>query len=196
MIINIKLFITTAQAKFVFISGRELYDAYLADLSDRDFAISSIFTGVINVDSFLTPEGGQTDVRSMSEWYIANRLLPDDWLRTKEKENATDNWTLKKEMPSLKWYYEYLITECKNDARDAAYIIGFLHIFAAYLTHISNGSPKKIFLYFDKFVKRNIDSVSSTNWNDVCEVGLPNTFEKRKHRHKDTAQVLWFDQTG
>lgn len=195
LLANIKLFITTAQAKFVFISGRELYDAYLADLSDRDFAISSIFTGVINVDSFLTPEGGQTDVRSMSEWYISNRLLPDDWLRNKGKENASDNWTLKKEMPSLKWYYEYLITECKNDARDAAYIIGFLHIFAAYLTHISNGSPKKIFLYFDKFVKRNIDSVSPTNWNDVCEVGLPSTIVKRKHRHNDAAQVLWFDQT-
>lgn len=195
LLANIKLFITTAQAKFVFISGRELYDAYLADLSDRDFAISSIFTGVINVDSFLTPEGGQTDVRSMSEWYISNRLLPDEWLRNKEKVNAYDNWTLKKEMPSLKWYYEYLITECKNDARDAAYIIGFLHIFAAYLTHISNGSPKKIFLYFDKFVKRNIDSVSPTNWNDVCEVGLPSTIVKRKHRHNDAAQVLWFDQT-
>lgn len=191
LLANIKLFITTAQSKFVFISGRELYDAYLADLSDRDFAISSIFTGVINVDSFLTPEGGQTDVRSMSEWYIANRLLPNEWLRNKERKNASDNWTLKKEMPSLKWYYEYLITECGDDNRDATYIIGFLHIFAAYLTHISNGSPKKIFLYFDKFVKRNIDCVPSTNWKDVCEVGIPNTI----NRYQDTAQVLWFDQT-
>lgn len=195
LLANIKLFITTARAKFVFISGRELYDAYLADLSDRDFSISSIFTGVINVDSFLTPEGGQTDVRSMSEWYIANRLLPNEWLRMKERQNAVENLTLKKEMPSLKWYYEYLITECKNDGRDAAYIIGFLHIFAAYLTHISNGSPKKIFLYFDKYVKQNIDSVPYTDWNDVCEVGQRTFIGKRKHHTKDTSQVLWFNQT-
>lgn len=195
LLANIKLFITTARAKFVFISGRELYDAYLADLSDRDFAISSIFTGVINVDSFLTPEGGQTDIRSMSEWYIANRLLPDDWLRKKEWQNASKNLTLKNEMPSLKWYYEYLMTECKNNGRDAAYIIGFLHIFAAYLTHISNGSPKKIFLYFDKYVKLNIDCIPYTDWNDVCEVGLKNYSSKRKHGLNDTTQVLWFDQT-
>ena len=79
LLANIKLFINNSNAKFIFISGRELYDAYLADLSDRDFAISSIFTGVLNADSFLTPEGGQTDVRSMSEWYIANRLIPYEW---------------------------------------------------------------------------------------------------------------------
>ena len=72
----------------MFISGRELYDAYLADLSDRDFAISSIFSGVINVDSFLTPEGGQTDVRSMSEWYITNRMIPRYWLEEMERKNA------------------------------------------------------------------------------------------------------------
>ena len=88
LLANIKLFVSTAKAKFVFISGRELYDAYLADLSDRDFAISSIFSGVLNVDSFLTPEGGQTDVRSMSEWYITNRLIPQQWLQQMEERNA------------------------------------------------------------------------------------------------------------
>lgn len=195
LLANIKLFITTAKAKFVFISGRELYDAYLADLSDRDFAISSIFTGVINVDSFLTPEGGQTDVRSMSEWYIANRLIPDEWLRMKEKKNASEYLTLKKEMPSLKWYYEYLITECQNNGRDAAYIIGFLHIFAAYLTHISNGSPKKIFLYFDKYVQLDNNCAPLTDWKDVCEVGLRKTLGRRRHRANNKTQVLWFNQT-
>ena len=194
LLANIKLFITTAKAKFIFISGRELYDAYLADLSDRDFSISSIFTGVINVDSFLTPEGGQTDVRSMSEWYISNRLLPAEWLYKKEKQNAKENRQLKIEKPSLKWYYEYLITECGNKNVDVAYIIGFLHVFAAYLTHISNGSPKKIFLYFDKYVKRNIDCDSFIDWKDVCEVGKIQKAQKGKFHLKKKEQVLWFDQ--
>ena len=52
LLANMKLFVSTAKAKFIFISGRELYDAYLADLSDREFAVSSIFSGVIYVDSF------------------------------------------------------------------------------------------------------------------------------------------------
>lgn len=192
LLANIKLFVSTARAKFVFISGRELYDAYLADLSDRDFAISSIFSGVINVDSFLTPEGGQTDVRSMSEWYITNRLIPRDWLEKTERKNAEgihgenerkDEWAvLKSEKPSLRWYYEYLVEvidgnnemgeeEKKKKYQDAMYVMVFLHTFAAYLTHISNGSPKKIFLYFDKYIRYAKDCLPMNDWNDVCSVG-------------------------
>lgn len=191
LLANIKLFVSTAKAKFVFISGRELYDAYLADLSDRDFAISSIFSGVINVDSFLTPEGSQTDVRSMSEWYITNRMIPHEWLEETEKKNAEGkhpndetsvDWAvLKSEKPSLRWYYEYLIDvidksevsdeEKKKRYRDASYVTGFLHTFAAYLTHISNGSPKKIFLYFDKYIRYAKDCLPMNDWDDMCTVG-------------------------
>ena len=191
LLANIKLFVSTAKAKFVFISGRELYDAYLADLSDRDFAISSIFSGVINIDSFLTPEGGQTDVRSMSEWYITNRMILRDWLEKTEKKNAEGihgdgeknvEWAaLKSERPSLRWYYEYLKEvidksdmsdeEKKGRYQDALYVTGFLHTFAAYLTHISNGSPKKIFLYFDKYIRYAKDCLPMNDWDDVCSVG-------------------------
>lgn len=191
LLANIKLFVSTAKAKFVFISGRELYDAYLADLSDRDFAISSIFSGVINVDSFLTPEGGQTDVRSMSEWYITNRMIPRYWLEEMERKNAEgihgndeknpELAVLKLEKPSLRWYYEYLKDvidkseigeeEKKKRYQDALYVTGFLHTFAAYLTHISNGSPKKIFLYFDKYIRYAKDCIPMNDWDDVCWVG-------------------------
>lgn len=182
LLANIKLFITTAKAKFVFISGRELYDAYLADLSDREFAISSIFSGVMNVDSFLTPERGQTDVRSMTELYIANRLIPPSWLKKKKQENEERTGVFKKEYPSFRWYYEYLLfdglEEKKKSTKDqreheAEYVIGFLHTFAAYLTHISNGSPKKIFLYFDKYLRKCSSEEPHTDWGDIIEIGKP-----------------------
>ena len=207
LLANIKLFVSTAKAKFVFISGRELYDAYLADLSDRDFAISSIFSGVINVDSFLTPEGGQTDVRSMSEWYITNRMIPRDWLEKTEKKNAEGihsngeknvEWAaLKSERPSLRWYYEYLKEvidksdisdeEKKKRYQDALYVTGFLHTFAAYLTHISNGSPKKIFLYFDKYIRYAKDCIPINDWDDICWVGEDKVDEDKEQR------VLFFE---
>lgn len=200
LLANIKLFVSTAKAKFIFISGRELYDAYLADLSDRDFAISSIFSGVINVDSFLTPEGGQTDVRSMSEWYIANRMIPREWLEETEKKNAegkhlkgekNNEWAvLKSERPSLRWYYEYLrevidrtekdVEKKKKKYQDAMYVTGFLHTFAAYLTHISNGSPKKIFLYFDKYIRYAKDCLPMNDWDDVCLVGEDKSDKEQK----------------
>lgn len=197
LLANIKLFVSSAKAKFVFISGRELYDAYLADLSDRDFAISSIFSGVINVDSFLTPEGGQTDVRSMSEWYITNRLLPYGWLRNRELRNAKEHSTLKKELPSLRWYYEYLIEKINENTdlsklqkqslhQDVNYVVGFLHTFAAYLTHISNGSPKKIYLYFEKNIRSAADAMPINDWSDDCVVGQ---VEQSSH----TQKVLYFD---
>ena len=198
LLANIKLFVSTARAKFVFISGRELYDAYLADLSDRDFAISSIFSGVLNVDSFLTPEGGQTDVRSMSEWYIANQLIPYGWLEKWEKKNAKECVTLKSEMPSLRWYYQYLIEEIDEREglsedektslrRDANYVVGFLHTFAAYLTHISNGSPKKIYLYFEKNIRKAVDCIPLNDWGDVCTVGKDCTSADKEQR------VLYFN---
>lgn len=196
LLANIKLFVSSAHAKFIFISGRELYDAYLADLSDRDFAISSIFSGVINVDSFLTPEGGQTDVRSMSEWYIANRLIPREWLEKWEEKNASENHVLKQEMPSLRWYYQYLIEDINSrkglteeERRqlmlDANYVVGFLHTFAAYLTHISNGSPKKIFLYFEKNIRKAQDCLQFIDWGDICTVG--------EDKEDEDQYVLYFD---
>ena len=199
LLANIKLFVSTAKSKFVFISGRELYDAYLADLSDRDFAISSIFSGVINVDSFLTPEGGQNDVRSMSEWYIANRLLPEEWLQARVLKNVREEKVLKKETPSLRWYYEYLINDIDNNThyndeekiklkRDANYVVGFLHTFAAYLTHISNGSPKKINLYFEKNIRKAVDCIPMNDWSDTCTVGADLT-----NKDKDQ-EVLFFDR--
>lgn len=33
---NLKFFTSTAKSKFIFIAGREMYDAYLADLTDRN----------------------------------------------------------------------------------------------------------------------------------------------------------------
>ena len=34
---QMKFFTSSSKAKFVFIAGRELYDAFLADVSDREF---------------------------------------------------------------------------------------------------------------------------------------------------------------
>lgn len=48
---NFKYLITTTKAKFIFIAGREMFDVSLADISDRNSVITSIFTKIIYVDS-------------------------------------------------------------------------------------------------------------------------------------------------
>jgi len=82
MLANMKFFVTTAKTKFIFIAGRELYDAFLADFSDREFAIGSIFNNVIYVDSFLSSNLSHKDISYMTEQFICKQLLPkpiDRW---------------------------------------------------------------------------------------------------------------------
>jgi hypothetical protein len=88
---NLKHFFTTARAKFIFIAGREMYDATLADISDRNYFLGSIFHDVIYVNSFLTedPEpinkerteqdrkNHQSYYHSMIEEFVCQFLMPD-----------------------------------------------------------------------------------------------------------------------
>lgn len=192
LLANMKLFISSVKAKCVFISGHELFDASMADLSDREFAINSIFNGVLNVSSFLTPEKGETDVSSMTELYVATMLIPEDYLVDKMNQNASKNHLLKEEQPSLRWYYEYLMdehvrrnygmTEEEAQWREAEirYAIEFLRYFTVFLSHISNGSPKKIATYFEKYIKTNYDAMRQFDWHDEIVVGVPSEKDVRK----------------
>lgn len=244
LLANMKLFITSVKAKCVFISGYELFDASLADLSDREFAISSIFNGVLNVTSFLSPEREETDVSSMTEVYLSTMLLPESvlknklygnktnnllfqlfqhikreingtlsrvisfwpviepesYLKKKVKDNILSNGILKDELPSLRWYNQYLIEthilnnkeslgceEIKEREQEIRHVMEFLRNFCIYLSHISNGSPKKIATYFEKYVRVNYDTIKQFNWYDEIEVGLPT----EDNVHKQC--VLYFD---
>lgn len=193
LLANMKLFIASVKAKCVFISGHELFDASLADLSDREFAISSIFNGVLNVSSFLSPEREQSDVSSMTEVYLATMLLPENYLQRKVKENVLDNGVLKDELPSLRWYNEYLMEqhvldnpitlrkeEVKERVEEIRHVMEFLRCFSVYLSHVSNGSPKKIATYFEKYVKVNYDAIHQFDWCDEIVVGKPTEKDVRK----------------
>lgn len=193
LLANMKLFIASVKAKCVFISGHELFDASLADLSDREFAISSIFNGVLNVSSFLSPEREQSDVSSMTEMYLATMLLPDDYLEKKVLNNVHDNGVLKEELPSLRWYNEYLmeihvqnntLLQTKDEIRERVeqirHVMEFLRCFSVYLSHVSNGSPKKISTYFEKYVKVNYDATRQFDWYDEIVVGKPSEKDARK----------------
>lgn len=151
LLANMKLFVSSSNTKFIFISGRELYDAFLADLSDREFAISSIFNGVLYVDSFLSSDKNIRDVSSMTETYICKQLIPRSFLRKKRKKNRKTGEMAPEN--NLKLYYDYLKerTKLKND--EMQHIIILLYHFSVYLSHISNGSPKKISLYFEQYIK-------------------------------------------
>lgn len=168
IIANMKFFFSTAKAYFIFIAGREMYEAYQADMSDRDFSISSIFSGVINVDSFLTSSRNTNNSNQMTEQFICKQLMPPH-IEDLIAHAATRKYD-RKNIYCLKNYYHYRITagqrynenEWKADGTPDEVLyrqriwkeILFLYHFISYLTYVSNGSPKKMTLFFEKNIRK------------------------------------------
>ena len=195
---NMKLFMSQAKAKFVFIAGRELYDAFLADLADREFATSSIFNGVTYVNSFLESSAKQKNILTKTEEYICGYLIPEKWYREEAKKQYHKKEKIENIVRNLRTYKKFLIKTLITDYLKSKKIkklqlgfesfiefkslnkgnalltekvlieieqkflsidkvIVFLNQFFIYLTHICNGSPKKISIYFEKYIKMYID---------------------------------------
>lgn len=154
---GMKYFLSTVKAKFIFVAGQELYDAYLADLSDREFSISSVFNQVISVKSFLKAGSGDDDIYTMSERFVCKKLMA--------LAERSSNGKLDEKKESLAQYYriqkqKLFLTEEETEEKydseeelDLKRKIHFLYHFVFYLMHISNGSPKKMALNFDTFVR-------------------------------------------
>lgn len=150
LLANMKYFITTAKAKFIFIAGRELYDAFLADVSDREFSISSIFHEVIYVESFLSEssDGNRSDITSMTEHYVCQFLMPEWFILYQTCLKKGNRY----EALTLKTYENYLNSELKSKEFEIKKTIMQLYQFVHYLTHVSNGAPKKITNLFERHV--------------------------------------------
>ena len=194
LLANMKYFITTAKAKFIFISGRELYDAFLADVADREFSISSIFHEVIYVESFLSDasDNNKSDITSMTEHYICQFLMPEWFIKYKtiQKANQYDALTLKSYRDYLEGHYPRFLKKRKNDNEDEEEMkliidktIMLLYQFVHYVTHVSNGAPKKITNLFERYIvsvdpQKKYDSVFiksiylSFSYMDQCKIGF------------------------
>ncbi|MEM1338402.1 MAG: ATP-binding protein [Bacteroidota bacterium] len=76
---SMKHFFNSAKAKFIFIAGREMYDAALAGISDRESSLDSIFNeNKIYVNSFYTEieDNNLSDLTSITEKYLCQFLIP------------------------------------------------------------------------------------------------------------------------
>lgn len=153
---GLKYVLTTMQAKFIFVAGREIYEASLADAADRSNYMSSIFNDVINVPSLMSDFSDDkcSDICSMTERYVCQHLFPKGYL-----------WS----EPSLKEYDKYLCDMDKSRhpdkkenkeeverilALERKKILLMLHNFIVYLTYASKGAPKKMINLFEKNVER------------------------------------------
>lgn len=155
---QLKYFISTAKAKFIFIAGHELYDAYLADVSDREYSISSIFNGVINVDSFFSSDSRTRDISKLTETYVCKHLM---WMGEESDIERERGGRPDSEVYNLKRYWEFLTQgragENRAELRSQEHweletVFVFLRQFITYLAFMSNGAPKKLTTHFERYV--------------------------------------------
>ena len=148
LLANLKSFIHTADAKFVFIGGAEMYDASLADVADRESFYSSIFHEVIYINSFFKDwVESKKGLSQMTEDYIIRNLIIG-------KKKAVSNGPLEierleNEQLEIDDYYEKL--ENIPD-RDRFFVIYQLRRFIIFLTYRSNGSPKRLKELFESYL--------------------------------------------
>jgi len=158
---NMKYFLSTAKAKFIFIAGREMYDIHLADVSERNNYIGSIFNAVIYVPSFLTdhPTGKkllpqESGIASLPEEFVCRRLIPSNY---------------KVKYYDLKHYRKYLREKIFHKDTDGfreekiEKIIAVLQQFIIYLAHVSKGAPKKMMQLFESFIEIHLEKDKNKN---------------------------------
>jgi len=164
---NMKYFLSTARAKFIFIAGREMYDIHLADVSERNNYIGSIFNVVILVPSFLTDHHKgrksipqESSITSLPEEFVCRKLIPHDYpVESYDLKNyriylEKEIFCINKEnIESIDYFQQEKIEK----------IIAVLQQFIVYLAHVSKGAPKKIMQLFESFVEIRTEREDSKN---------------------------------
>ena len=185
---SLKYFINEAEAKFIFIAGREMFEAALADISDRQSSISSIFHRVIYVDSFLkdksSPETIASSIGILVEKQLANILLP------RQPEDTRGNATLPYNDFFSNYYYylthapstEATVNGCILDEAQARKTIFVLQNFLGYLVYRSNGSPKKVVKLLEEYITLGPPIDRNGNINQERNI----VFSKTKPTHQVT----------
>jgi DNA polymerase III delta prime subunit len=138
LLANLKSFINNSDAKFVFIGGAEMYEASLADISDRESFYSSIFQEVIYVQSFFKDfNEKEKGVTELVEKYVTHIIFPN----TEEDLFQLLNNNTKKVL---------------KDDLQKCWFITIIQLFIIYLSYRSNGSPKKLKELIEYFLVNNI----------------------------------------
>ncbi len=167
---NLKLFFNTAKAKFIFIAGREMYDAALADISDRESFISSIFHEIIYVDSFFKDpvNNKYAGITGLTERFVCQLLLPANskynrdisgYEKYLKNEFLTPKNPLWKLMARINRYSnaEIFTLQYNTDKQlklERQKVIYTIQQFITFLTYRSNGAPKKITKLLESFIRQ------------------------------------------
>ncbi len=142
---SLKNFITTAEATFFFISGRETLDRYYSETGSPNSLYQSLFDSVFEVPSLLTDERYYSSrawrMALLIEEYLCRRLIPSSGKAEVERENYT-----------LKKHHSNFIKENSDCHSDGRLLVSTLRNFVYYLTFHSWGNPKRLASILESFI--------------------------------------------
>jgi len=136
---ELKNLISTTPATYLFISGRDMYDAYLSELGSPNSLYESLFKDHIYIPSLLTDHSDKNPevLDSMIEHIVVSQILSPKEL-DKEREKLT--------------YLSLGDLRKNDDPKDKINDFFYIKIFIHFLTIHSWGNCKRIITIFDSFV--------------------------------------------
>lgn len=191
---SLKFFMSQTKAKFIFIAGREMFDAALADIADRQNYLGSIFHHVIYVDSFLkdSPVMQNTGLTQRVEEYLERILLgsyPPNFIRNYNTRPDEDIF-LRKYFFFLKDHY----LERGLTMEEILKIIFSLQMFIIYIIYRCNGSPKKMTKIIEEHIfKRDQEEHTQFKSLTVRCVDLNEFMVSRKGENQTLYLTLTYD---
>jgi len=193
LLATIKYFITTANARFFFIAGRETLDRYYSERGSANSLYESLFDQVIEIPSLLTDDlprntmqqSNGTPISKLIEEYVCRRIGATN-IQTKQTETN-------KPYSTLNEYYIALNERIKSDKltikdtelahHRARLAILTLRNFVNFLTFHSWGNPKRLASIFESFVRHDEISLNSKHFvvNKSIFINSESSQSKTKH---------------
>lgn len=169
----IKNFISTYDARFFFVAGREMLDSYQAERGSTSSLYESLFTRTFELPSLLTDasDNNREHIHSMIETFVCRAILHPDiaiylWSQSPRSGYGVDRRRQAQLFRDLRYapfclrtYHRYL-HEVGVDTGTARRAVLILRNFIQFLTLHSWGNPKRLQSLFLSFTK----SMETVDW--------------------------------
>lgn len=182
---NLKSFLTQAHARFIFIAGREMFDASLADVSDRQSLLSSIFNNIFYLNSFLKENSGenlQNNNRQNKDQYGITDLIEEYLVRVLTNTPG---------MLLSGYFKDYIKHDINRIDETPTYALNktlfVLQRLIVYLAYRSNGSPKKLQKSLESFFVVKDGKANTFDYNKF--IVIKNPLNKSNKNHKNPANI-------
>ena len=153
---SLKNFITTAEATFFFISGRETLDRYYSEKGSSNSLYESLFDRVFEVPSFLTDQGERprgTRLSALVEEYVCRRIRKKREAPCNDYYSLTAYRKLLQDSPISKYERPLIdVEEARRYDSEIRQSINVIRNFIHYLTFHSWGNPKRLSSIFGSFI--------------------------------------------